>query len=46
MDLKYKFGPRREGDVTVCYADCSKAQQLLGWTATRTLDDMCKGKGR
>jgi len=35
-------GPRREGDVAVCYADCSKAKEVLGWTARRTLVDMCK----
>lgn len=43
FDLPYKVGPRREGDVAVCFADCSKARQALGWTAVRTLEDMCKG---
>eukprot|EP01036_Dinobryon_divergens_P022927 gene22926-31231_t len=42
FDLPYKIGPRRDGDVAVCFADCSKAQQALGWTAVRTLEDMCK----
>ena len=43
FDLPFKVGPRREGDVAVCFADCSKARQCLGWTAVRTLEDMCKG---
>ncbi len=33
---------RRPGDVAACYADASKAQNLLGWQATRDLADMCK----
>ena len=32
---------RRAGDVTAAYADPTLAWQLLGWQATRTLDDMC-----
>lgn len=32
---------RRAGDVTAAYADPTLARQLLGWQATRTLDDMC-----
>ena len=32
---------RRSGDVEACYADPSKALPLLGWKATRGLDDMC-----
>jgi UDP-glucose 4-epimerase len=35
-------GPRRPGgaDSAITYADPSRAKQLLGWRATRTLDDM------
>jgi UDP-glucose 4-epimerase len=39
--IPYKITSRREGDIAVCYADCSKANTELGWKATRTLDDMC-----
>ena len=39
----YEIGPRRQGDIAVCYADPSRAAQLLGWRATRNLKDMCKG---
>jgi UDP-glucose 4-epimerase len=32
---------RREGDIAECYANPHNADQLLGWKATRNLDDMC-----
>jgi UDP-glucose 4-epimerase len=32
---------RRPGDVASCYADPSRAQQLLGWRATRDLETIC-----
>jgi UDP-glucose 4-epimerase len=41
-DLPYRFVPRRPGDIAICYADPSTAKRLLGWSATRTLDDMCR----
>ena len=34
-------GPRREGDVAICYADAQKAQRDLKWVASRGIDDMC-----
>jgi UDP-glucose 4-epimerase len=40
--LPYEFGPRREGDIAVCYADPTKAREDLGWAAKRNLGDMCK----
>lgn len=40
--LRYQFAPRRPGDVAVCYADSSRAQNILGWRAQRTLEDMCR----
>lgn len=42
--LPYEFGPRREGDIAVCYADPALAQAELKWSATRGLDEMCKGQ--
>lgn len=39
--VKYKFAPRRAGDVDVCYASPDKAYKELGWKATHTLEDMC-----
>ena len=32
---------RRPGDVASCWSDPHRAQQQLGWHATRNLDDMC-----
>lgn len=32
---------RRAGDIATSYADPSKAKAVLGFTATRSLDDMC-----
>ena len=33
---------RRPGDVAAYWADPSRARQRLGWTAQRTLEDMCR----
>ena len=38
--LNYKLGPRREGDAAAVYADTTKANKLLGWTAELGLDEM------
>ena len=40
--VKYKFAPRRPGDIDVCYASPEKAYRELGWKATHTLEDMCE----
>jgi UDP-glucose 4-epimerase len=37
--LKWKFGARREGDVEEIFADASKAKELIGWSANRTIED-------
>jgi UDP-glucose 4-epimerase len=39
--VPYKLVARRPGDVAQCYADPTLARELLGWRATRTLDQMC-----
>ena len=40
-DLPYEVVGRRAGDIAASYADPGRANDELGWTATRTLDDMC-----
>ncbi len=40
--IPYKIMPRRPGDIDECYADPSYAQEILGFKATKTLDDMCR----
>ena len=42
LDLPYVIGPRRPGDVDACFADPRKAKELLGWEATKSLEDMCR----
>jgi UDP-glucose 4-epimerase len=39
--VPYKVAPRRNGDVAQCYADPTLAKRLLGWEASKTLDEMC-----
>jgi UDP-glucose 4-epimerase len=41
-----RFAPRRAGDVASCYADPSRAESLLGWRATRDLDEICSDAWR
>ncbi len=45
-EVPYKIVTRREGDVAACYADPKKASELLNWSATRNLDDMCASTWR
>lgn len=42
IDIPYEIKPRRAGDIAECYADASKAEKILGWTAEKGLDDMCR----
>lgn len=42
LKLPYVIGPRREGDLPAFWADAQKAEQLLGWRAEHTLEDMCR----
>ena len=44
--VAYRIAPRRPGDVARCYADPSLAQEVLGWRATRTLEQMCADSWR
>jgi UDP-glucose 4-epimerase len=41
IDIPYEIKPRRAGDIAECYADPTKAKQVLGWTAEKNLEDMC-----
>ena len=42
IEVKYKMGERRPGDIPACYADASKARDELGWKAEKGIEDMCK----
>lgn len=40
--VPYEIEARRPGDIDVCYADPTKAREVLGWEAQYTLEDMCR----
>jgi UDP-glucose 4-epimerase len=37
---------RRPGDIATCYADASRARELLGWEARRGIEEMCRDAWR
>ena len=39
--IPYQIDPRRPGDIAICYADPTKATEVLGWTAEYDLARMC-----
>ena len=44
--VPYDIVPRRPGDIDACYADPTRARELLGWQATRDIDAMCADSWR
>ena len=44
--LPYVIDGRREGDIAVCYSDPARAKELLGWSAEKDLEDMCRDAWR
>lgn len=42
IEIPYVIKPRRSGDIAECFADASKAAKVLGWTAEKNLEDMCR----
>ena len=44
--VNYKIAPRRPGDIAECYADPTKAKEVLGWSAERDLRKMCEDSAR
>lgn len=39
--VPYRIVARRPGDIAVCYADPSLAKRELGWSAQRSIEQMC-----
>ena len=39
VKLNWKYAPRREGDIEKVWADPHKANTVLGWKATRSIED-------
>ena len=44
--LNYRIVERRRGDVTAAYADTTKANEVLGWSAQYDLDDAMRDAWR
>ena len=44
--VKYRIVDRRPGDIAECYADPTKAYEVLGWRAERDLKKMCEDSAR
>ena len=42
VEVKYEFKPRRAGDITIAYANASRAEQELGWKAATSLEEALK----
>ena len=42
VKIPYVITERRPGDIDECYADPTKAREVLGWKAEKTLFDMCR----
>ena len=45
-DIPYQIDPRRPGDIAECWSDPAKAKEVLGWTAEKDLEDMCRDAWR
>ena len=45
-EVKYVIADRRPGDIAECYADPTKAAEILGWRAERDLAQMCEDSAR
>ncbi len=41
LPVPYRIADRRPGDIDACYADPTKAAELLGWRAEYGIEEMC-----
>jgi len=46
VDIPYKIVPRRAGDIAECFADPTLSYDVLGWSASKTIEDMCADSWR
>ncbi|SDZ23414.1 UDP-glucose 4-epimerase [Evansella caseinilytica] len=44
--IPYTVSGRRPGDIAVCYADPTKAEKELGWSAKLGIEQMCRDSWR
>ena len=46
VPIKFKYLPRREGDLAAFWADSSKAFETMGWKAKRNIKNICEDTWR
>ncbi|PID52494.1 MAG: UDP-glucose 4-epimerase GalE [Candidatus Moraniibacteriota bacterium] len=39
IKLPYEIGPRRDGDISACWADTAKIHDIIGWQSHKTIAD-------
>ncbi len=44
--VPYTIVPRRAGDIATCFADPAYAKKVLGWEATKNIEEMCEDSWR
>lgn len=44
--VPYSIAPRRAGDIATCFADPSYAKEVLGWEASKGIEQMCEDTWR
>jgi UDP-glucose 4-epimerase len=42
ISIPFQIVGRREGDIPIAFSNSRKANEILGWKATRSLEDMCR----
>ena len=42
VKISYRFASRRDGDVGIVFANTNLSQKILGWTAKRSVSQMCQ----
>jgi UDP-glucose 4-epimerase len=46
VKVKYKYVPRREGDLAAFWADTSKAFETMSWKTERNIKNICEDTWR
>ncbi|MDB2405214.1 UDP-glucose 4-epimerase GalE, partial [bacterium] len=46
VPIKFKYLPRREGDLSAFWADTSKAFEIMGWKIERNIEQICEDTWR
>ena len=42
LKIQFKISQRREGDIACCFADNKLAKDILNWTPSRSIEEMCR----